>query len=97
MAKSLWQKITQGLGIGIQMAAPVVPLVNPAAAAAIKITEAVVLAATNPTPEKAIILSFNSLGVRLSNAELYMLAEVSRRVAERLKHGETTANGPVDS
>lgn len=82
--KSLWQKITQGLGIGIQMAAPVAPILNTTAAAALKITEAVVLAATNPTPEKALILSFNSLGIPLSNAEVHILGGLAVKVKEKL-------------
>jgi len=84
---SLWSKITQGLGIGIQMAAPVLPLVNPVAAAALKVAETVVLASVNPTPEKAIEAAFNTLGVPLQGYERTVLANLSVRVAEQFKSG----------
>lgn len=84
----IWSKIAQGMKIGVQMAAPVVPLVNPAAAAVLQLVEVVVGAATDPTPEKAIALSFQTLGVPLVNYEAHVLADIALRVKAKLSAGD---------
>lgn len=77
-----WQKLAQGIGIGVQMTAPVAPIVGGIELqATLKVIEAV-LAGTQAAkqPEKAIEAAFQALGVTLQSYELLILASLAQRV-----------------